>query len=244
MKIIYAKTAADASKKTAELLISEVKNNPKIVFGFPTGGTPVPTYKLLAEDYKKNKTDWSKITIFNLDEYVGLDKSNNQSYYYYMKHNVYDPLKLSETQTFIPKGTGDYLAYAEKYDDLIKEHGGIDVQLITLGRNGHIAYNEPPADFKSLTRLIKLTENTIEANSRFFNSKDEVPKEAISMGIQSIMNAKKIILLVIGSNKFNALKAIIDGKVNKNIPCTILLKHDNLVIVADEDAISKNKSSK
>ncbi len=146
----------------------------KVVFGMSTGSTPIETYKFLIKDHKINKTDWSNVVVFNLDEYVGLKENNKQSYIYFMNENLFKWINISKNNIFIPKGTGDYLKYASKYDFIIKNHGGIDIQLLGLGQNGHIGFNEPPANFESKTGLVKLTDSTIKANSRFFKSIDEV----------------------------------------------------------------------
>lgn len=236
----------EIGKVSGQMMLDEIKKNPSIVLGLPTGETAEATYKFLSADHKANKTDWSKVTTFNLDEYVGLDVNDQQSYAYYMKTKLYDNVNLKPENCFIPKGKGDYLAYAKKYDQLIKEHGGLDLQLVPLGRNGHIAYNEPGSSFKSQTRLIKLTQNTIEANSRFFKSPNDVPREAISMGVESIMKAKKLIVIAYGENKAFAIKELLEGKVSENVPCTVMQNHPDVVVIIDEPAASQltNKNFK
>ncbi len=153
-----------------------------------------------------------------------------------MRKNLFDGLKISEDKTFIPKGTGDYLEFAKKYDDLISEHGGIDLQILGLGSNGHIGFNEPPADFNSKTQLVKLVASTISDNARFFKDKNEVPKEAVSMGIKTIMNAKKIIMVANGKAKAKAIKSLVEGKITIDVPCTILQKHSDFTLIIDEEA--------
>lgn len=244
MKLYKVKDKNELGALVGKLILEDLKKNPKLVLGLPTGASPLTAYDYLIKDYKKNKTDWSKTTFFNLDEYVGFDKSNPKSYFQFMRKHFFNEMNIKEEQTFIPIGIKDYLDYAKKYDDLMKKHGGLDVQLLSLGRNGHIAFNEPGSDFKSRTRVVKLTESTIKDHAHFFNnSVDEVPKEAISMGIQSIMDAKKIIVIANGESKQFAIKNLIEGKQDKNIPCTVLQNHKNLIIVIDNEAakLLKNK---
>lgn len=240
-KIIIVKNPDEVAKIASNLLIDSVKTNSKIVLGLPTGDTPLKIYDLLGKDYKKNRTDWSNVITFNLDEYVGLDINNRQSYIYYMKHNLYDKLNLKKENTFIPLGVNNYLKYAKNYDNLIKQHGGINIQLLSLGQNGHIAYNEPNSDFETLTRLVKLSPDTIRANSRHFSKDEIMPKEAISMGVKSIMNANQIIVIAYGKNKSFAVKHMLEGKVDKKVPCTVLQNHKNVIYIIDKEAACELK---
>ncbi|WP_342252262.1 glucosamine-6-phosphate deaminase [Spiroplasma endosymbiont of Amphibalanus improvisus] len=238
MKVIVLNSKEEIGIQTSKIMIEEVKNKSDTIFGLATGSSPITTYEAIIGDHQDKGTDWSKVKTFNLDEYVGLSPDHNQSYRHFMNVNLFDHINIDKKNTFIPTGVGDYEGFASKYDDLIAEHGGIDVQLLGLGTNGHIGFNEPPVDFESKTSVVDLVESTIEANSRFFQSINEVPKKAVSMGIQTIMKAKKIILIANGKSKATAIKQLIEGNVDKNWPCTILQKHKNLTIIIDDEASS------
>jgi len=237
IKLIVASSKQKASKKAAQIIIELLNKKPNCVLGLATGQSPILTYQELIQDHLKNKRSYSNVTTFNLDEYVGVNVNNKISYHYYMKTNLFDYLDIKKENTFIPQGDSNYLEYANKYDDLIALKNGIDLQILGLGENGHIGFNEPGSNPNSKTRVVNLTKSTIKANSRFFNSIEDVPKQAISMGIKSILSAKKILLLAFGSKKANAIKELFKAqklkKPNINVPCTYLINHENVVVILD-----------
>jgi len=234
MKIIRVKTYEEMSRAVADLIAAEVRNKPTSVLGLATGSTPVGAYKFLAEDCKNNKADFSEITTVNLDEYCGLTPDNPQSYRYFMDENLFKHINIDRAKTHVPDGTAsDPDAECERYENLIKSLGGIDLQLLGMGHNGHIAFIEPGEELSAGTCHTYLTKQTIEANSRFFNDYEEVPKSAISMGIRTIMNARKIILAVSGNDKADTLKKALFGSITTRIPASVLQLHNNAVVVTD-----------
>lgn len=228
------------SKKGADLLGSQIRLNPQSVIGLATGGTPTGMYKELISMYKKNGLDFSEVTTFNLDEYCPISKDNPQSYHYYMVNNLFKHINISMNRVHIPNGmTHDIYKECSNYDKMIQDAGGIDLQVLGIGPNGHIGFNEPDVKFEASTHLVHLDEETIKANARFFNSVDEVPRKAISMGIKTIMHAKKILLLASGKNKAQVLKkAIIEG-ITPDIPASILQLHSDVTFVLDKEAASE-----
>lgn len=238
MKIIELNNKEEIAKYVSKKVISKVKNNKKAVIGFATGTSPLLTYKEIIKDHQKNHTSWKDITTFNLDEYISLPKDHKQSYNYFMHHNLFDYLDLKQENINIPLGVNNYQEFANKYDQKIIDAGGIDLQILGLGINGHIGFNEPPCDFESKTRVVNLVKSTIKANSRFFKNINEVPKQAVSMGIKSIINAKKIILIAFGFNKAKAIKELVEGKISINWPCTVLRNHKDFTLVIDKEAKS------
>ena len=231
MKIITVKDQVAGGKEALKVYQNEMKNGAK-VFGLATGSTPITTYKeIVASDL-----DFSNCISINLDEYVGLKPTDPQSYHYFMNEHLfkYKPFKHS----YIPDGTNlDAQAETTRYNQIIDEHP-IDLQLLGLGRNGHIGFNEPGTPFDSLTSKIKLTQSTIDANARFFDHQDDVPKEAYSMGIGSIMKAKHILLEAYGNEKAEAIKAMIEGPVTPEVPASVLQNHANVTVIIDEAAAS------
>ncbi|AXK51464.1 glucosamine-6-phosphate deaminase [Spiroplasma alleghenense] len=236
MKVIKVLNNKEVGKMTAELILENIHSNPSIVLGLATGSTPESTYEYLIGDFKKNKTDWSKVRTFNLDEYVGLEPTHKKSYRYFMDEKLFKSVNINIKNTHVPNGINN--TDPEAYDKLIAENGGIDLQLLGIGTNGHIGFNEPGTSFESLTSVVDLAQETIDVNSRFFASIDEVPKQAISMGLQSIMNAKKVVLIAIGKNKAEAIKQLVNGNISINWPCTVLQKHKDVTIIVDEEAAS------
>ncbi len=236
MNIKILNNENEIGRYVGEIVADYIKNNSKVVLGFATGDSPITTYKFLIQDHIKNKTDWSNVISFNLDEYIGLEKENKHSYYYFMQKKLFEKVNIDKKNIHIPIGTGDYVNFAKKYDNSIKKFGGIDLQILGLGSNGHIGFNEPPCDFNSKTQVVNLVESTIKANSRFFKTFDEVPKQAVSMGIKTIMQAKKIVLIAYGDNKSFAIKELLEGKISNNVPCTILQKHHDVTVVIDKKA--------
>jgi len=247
MKVYICQDKFEMGKKVANLILQKIKKanqkQKKFNLGLPTGESPLTTYHCLRKDFLKNHTSWKNVNVINLDEYIGLKPDHEQSYYYYMNHNLYLPLQLQKKQIFIPKGTGDYLEYARNYDKKIANLGGINLQLLSVGRNGHIGYNEPPADFESLTHLATLKHSTIVANSRFFKNQAEVPKTAITMGVKSIMNAQEIIFIAYGYPKADVVQKMLEeDKITNLLPCSILKKHPKVTMFIDYAAASKLKN--
>ncbi|ACA55763.1 glucosamine-6-phosphate deaminase [Clostridium botulinum] len=240
MRIIVVDNYEKMSKKAAAMIASQVILKPDSVLGLATGDTPIGMYKEIIDIYKNEKMDFSKVRTFNLDEYYGLNRENPQSYYYYMMNNLFNHVNIDENNINIPNGMADNIEIeCKEYERKIDKAGGIDLQILGIGVNGHIGFNEPNISFESETHLVNLNEKTIESNSRFFSSKEEVPTKAISMGIKSIIHSKKIILLACGSAKSDAVSKAINGKINPNIPASILQLHRDVVVIIDKEAASK-----
>lgn len=238
MKIFVEKDYDAMSKKAAEILTEAIKAKPHIVLGLATGSTPIGLYKELVRAYQEENLDFSKVTTFNLDEYIGLSPSHPNSYAYYMNENLFDHINIPKENTHIPDGMAENLEeYCKKYDELIDKAGGIDIQILGVGENGHIAFNEPNESLSIGTSIVKLTQNTIEANSRFFESKDDVPKTAISMGIGSIFKAKKIVILANGKKKAPVINKLLNtDRVSTKFPVSFLLLHPDVTLIVDEEA--------
>lgn len=238
MKVLVENNYDMVSKKAAEIVNEEIKNNPHIVLGLATGSTPIGMYKELIQKYKTEGTDYSNVKSFNLDEYVGLDGEHPQSYRYFMDDELFNHVNIDTKNTKVPNGKVEDLAeFCKQYDKDIEEAGGIDLQILGIGQNGHIAFNEPASELNAFTSVVDLTESTINVNSRFFNSIDEVPKTAISMGIGSILKAKKIILLASGKNKRAVIKRLVEDNVlTTDFPASMLLCHPDVTIIVDNDA--------
>lgn len=218
------------------ILLYEMK--PRAVLGLATGSTPVGMYRQLIEWYRKGDLDFSQITTVNLDEYKGLSGENEQSYRYFMNNNLFDHVNIDKSRTFVPNGLEkDSRKACSDYNQIIHTVGGIDMQLLGIGGNGHIGFNEPGEAFETETHCVDLTESTIQANSRFFNNLDEVPKQAYTMGIKNIMSAKKILLIASGESKAEALYRSLYGPVTPNVPASILQLHPDVTVVADEGAL-------
>ena len=240
MIIYQAKDYKDLSRKAANIISAQVIMKPNAVLGLATGSSPVGTYQQLIEWYKKGDLDFSDVTSVNLDEYRGLSGDNDQSYRYFMNTNFFDHINIRKERTFVPDGTEpDSKKACSDYNHISRSVGGIDLQLLGIGGNGHIGFNEPGDAFESETHCVKLTENTIQANARFFASIDEVPKEAYTMGIKNIMQAKKILLIASGKSKAEALYQSFFGPITPNVPASILQLHHDVTVVADEDALAR-----
>lgn len=240
MRIIVANDYDEMSRKAAHLIASQMILNPESVLGLATGSTPIGTYKELIKLYKDGVIDFSKIKSFNLDEYFELPKDNPQSYDYFMKANLFNHVNIGEEDINIPNGMCENIEReCNDYEKKIREAGGIDLQLLGIGRNGHIGFNEPGEHFETNTHLVQLDEDTIEANSRFFDSVDDVPTKAISMGIGSIMKAKKILLLASGAGKADAIYDTVNGPITPKVPASILQLHPDVVIIVDKEAASR-----
>ncbi|MFR4987082.1 MAG: glucosamine-6-phosphate deaminase [Lachnospirales bacterium] len=239
MVIYNAKDYNDMSRKAANIISAQIIIKPNSVLGLATGSTPEGTYKQLVEWYKKGDLDFSQVKAVNLDEYKGLSKDNDQSYAYFMRKHLFDHVNIDINNTFIPNGLEeDSKKECSRYNQVIKSLGGVDLQLLGIGGNGHIGFNEPGEAFEKETHCVKLTDDTIKANSRFFSSLDLVPKFAYSMGIKSIMQAKSILLVASGKSKADALYKTIYGEIIPSVPASILQLHNNVTIVADDDALS------
>lgn len=240
MRIIITKDYNKLSILAANEIIKLINEKPNCVLGLATGSTPLGTYKNLIDSYNKNKVDFSNVISFNLDEYLGLDSTHPQSYRCFMDNNLFNHINIKKENTHIPNGTAsDIKSECLNYDKSIKNIGNIDLQLLGIGSNGHIGFNEPSCYLISETHVTDLQEKTIKANSRFFNSIDEVPKRAITMGLHSIMSAKKIILLASGENKSDIIHSLVKGKITTHIPASVLLLHKNVTVILDELAASK-----
>ena len=239
MIIYVGKDYQDVSRKAANIMSAQIIMKPNAVLGLATGSTPVGLYKQLIEWYNKGDLDFSQITSVNLDEYKGLSGDNDQSYRYFMNTNLFDHVNIDKTRTYVPNGLEEHSDKAcADYNEIIRSVGGIDIQLLGIGGNGHIGFNEPGEAFEKETHCVDLTESTINSNARFFESMDEVPKQAYTMGIKNIMAAKKILLVATGSAKADALYKSLYGPITPNVPASILQLHQDVTVVADEDALS------
>lgn len=238
MKIIKVKNYDEMSRKAAELFIDKIRRNPEINLGLATGGSPVGLYKQLVQDHEINHTSYKKVKTFNLDEYIGLSGEHPNSYRYFMNEQLFNHLDLNKPNTYVPLGdTENPEQQCSHYEQLLKEHGGVDLQILGIGSNGHIGFNEPGTSFESETHIIELTPSTREANARFFTSIEEVPTHAITMGIASIMRSKEILLLISGDSKQDALAQLLQGAMNENFPASILRTHPCVTLIADEAAL-------
>lgn len=239
--IIYkAEDYKDMSRKAANILSAQVIMKPSCVLGLATGSSPLGTYKQLIEWYNKGDIDFSHVTTINLDEYKGLSPENEQSYRFFMNTNFFDHINIDKKRTFVPDGLEmDSEIATKNYNEIIKNSGGVDLQLLGLGHNGHIGFNEPGEQFERETHCVNLAQTTIEANRRFFESEDQVPKQAYTMGIKSIMQAKKIVLIVSGEDKAEILDRALNGPITPELPASILQLHNDVIVVADKTALSK-----
>ena len=239
MRLIRAKDYADVSRKAANIIAAQVHLKPDCVLGLATGSSPVGTYKELIAKYASGELDFSQVKTANLDEYVGLTPDHDQSYAYFMRDNLFDHVNIDLANCNIPNGMNpDADAECARYDAVIEELGGVDLQLLGLGPNGHVGFNEPSDEFVKNTNKIKLTDTTIEANSRFFATADDVPKYAYTMGIGAIMKAKRVLLVVNGAKKAQAVKDCFFGPIKPQAPGSILQLHPDFILVADEEALS------
>ncbi|MCI9505658.1 MAG: glucosamine-6-phosphate deaminase [Oscillospiraceae bacterium] len=240
MKIYVTEDYQSMSRKAANILSAQVILNPTCVLGLATGSSPVGMYKQLIEWYKRGDVDFSEVRTVNLDEYVGLAPDHDQSYRYFMQSNFFDHINIKPENTNLPNGqAADLAAECKRYNQVIHSQGGIDMQLLGMGHNGHIGFNEPGDTFDLETHVVDLTERTIEANARFFATPNEVPRQALTMGIKTIMQARRILVVVSGEDKADAVKAALTGPVTPKVPASILQLHPNVMLVADKAAMSK-----
>ncbi len=239
MKIIKTTDYNDMSRKAAHIISAQIIYKPNSIIGLATGSTPLQTYNYLIDWYKKGDLDFSQVTTFNLDEYYGLTKLNKQSYYYFMQDKLFNHININPDNVHIPDGTNQNVEQeCLKYEKAILDAGGIDLQLLGCGHNGHIGFNEPSDVFNTDTHLVNLTESTIQANKRFFESEDDVPRKSYTMGIKTIMNAQKILMIVSGESKKEIVKKAFLGPVTPMVPASILQLHSDFTLVVDEDAFS------
>ena len=238
MKIIRANDYADMSRKAANIISAQVILFPDSVIGLATGSTPIGVYSQLIDWYKKGDLDFSRVHTVNLDEYCGISPDREQSYRYYMNHNLFDKVNIPMKNTNLPDGmAADFDAECARYDSLISNLGGIDLQLLGIGHNGHIGFNEPDQAYGKMTHMIQLNQRTIEANARFFEDASRVPHYALTMGIKAIMQAKKILLVVYGEDKADILYKSVNGPVTPSVPASIIQLHPDVTIVADKAAL-------
>ena len=239
MKIYKAKDYDELSRKAASIIASQVLMKPECVLGLATGSTPIGTYKQLIDWYNKGDLDFAEVTTVNLDEYRGLPRENPQSYWYFMHDNLFNHVNIDPSRINLPDGTNmDAEAECKRYDDVIHSVGGIDLQLLGIGHDGHIGFNEPGSAFELGTHCVDLTQETIEANKRFFDSIDDVPRQAYTMGIKTIMQARKVLLVASGKDKAEIVKKAFFGPVTPEVPASILQMHPDFTLVGDEEALS------
>ncbi len=245
MEVVICKTKEEASRKAADMIAALVKKNPKCVLGLATGSTPVPMYSALAKDVKAKKISFKQVKSWNLDEYYGLPGTHDQSYRYFMNANLFDKIDIKKANTHVLNGLAkDWKKECKAYEAQIKKAGGIDLQVLGIGSDGHIAFNEPGSSLASRTRLVSLTDQTIKDNARFFKKAADVPKFALSMGVGTICEAKKVILLAFGKNKSDAVKAAVEGGVSQFCTASALQMHQDAWFFCDEEAASKLKLKK
>ncbi|MCH1982553.1 glucosamine-6-phosphate deaminase [Ruminococcus sp. OA3] len=240
MKIYTTNDYQEMSQKAAHIIASQIILKPDSVLGLATGSTPIGTYQNLVKWYNEGDLDFKEIKTVNLDEYKGLDRENDQSYYYFMHDNLFSHVNIDLNNTHLPDGTEpDSDKECRRYEDVIKSMGGVDLQLLGLGHNGHIGFNEPAEFFALETNCVDLQESTIEANKRFFASADDVPRQAYTMGIGTIMRAKKVLVVVSGEDKADIVKKAFFGEVTPKVPASVLQMHRDVTVVADKAAMSK-----
>ncbi len=238
MKLIRTENYAEMSLEAGKIIVNKIRSNPSLTLGLATGSTPKGVYGYLIQDHETNGTTYKQVKSVNLDEYIGLQAPDPNSYHYFMRENLFNHLDISEFHTHIPNGAANDLEQeCLRYEQLIKELGGVDLQILGIGQNGHIGFNEPGTPFSSRTHIVTLAENTREANSRFFKTFEEVPTHAITMGIASILASKEILLLVSGEAKAEALLKLMNGEISEEFPASALKHHQNVTVIADRDAL-------
>ena len=240
MRIYLSEDYKAMSRRAANIISAQVITKPDSVLGLATGGTPVGAYQQLVEWYKKGDLSFAEIKTVNLDEYLGLSPHHEQSYRYFMQVNLFDHIDIKPENTHVLNGLAkDPQAECAAYNQLIRDLGGIDLQLLGMGHNGHIAFNEPGDDFGLETHVVTLTDRTSDANTRFFESRDEVPRHALSMGIKNIMQARRILIVVSGEEKAETVCKAFAGPVTKDVPASVLQLHPDVTLVGDRAALSK-----
>lgn len=244
MRIYKAKDYEEMSRKAAGIVSAQIIMKPDCVLGLATGSTPVDLYKQLIEWYRNGDLDFSGVRTVNLDEYKGISRENDQSYYYFMHQNLFDHVNIPAGNTHLPDGMEpDSEKECRRYEELIQSMGSVDLQLLGIGHNGHIGFNEPADAFDKLVHCVNLTQSTIEANKRFFASAEEVPRQAYTMGIQTIMRSKKILIIANGEGKADIVRDAFFGPITPMVPASVLQLHNDVTLVADEAALSKIPAS-
>ena len=239
MKVYIGKNYEEMSRIAANVLSAQVMMKPDCVLGLATGSTPIGTYQVLIERCAQGDLDFSQVKSINLDEYVGLSGEHDQSYRYFMNNNLFNHINIDKANTNVPNGLAeDVDAECERYNNVINTLGPIDIQVLGMGHNGHIGFNEPDDHFPLETHKVDLAQSTIDANARFFASADEVPRQALTMGIKTIMQAKKVLVVVSGKDKAEIVKKAFTGPVTPQVPASILQMHPDVILVADEAAAS------
>ena len=240
MKTIVCKTYEEMSARAAEIIADVMKANPACVLGLATGSTPVGTYKELIQKNQAGEIDFSAVTTVNLDEYYPISPDNDQSYRYFMNVNLFDHVNIDKTNTYVPDGTAaDPVEACAAYEALVAKVGPADIQVLGIGQNGHIGFNEPDAALEVATHVTGLTESTIQANARFFASVEDVPTKALTMGIGTILSAKKIIILANGAAKAHAVAKMLAGKLDTSCPASMLNLHADVTVICDEAAMGR-----
>lgn len=241
MKFIKVKDYTEMSEKACEILVDRMQNNKNPLIGLATGSTPEGLYQLLIDKNKQGKIDFSNTKTFNLDEYVGLADEDPSSYHYFMNDKLFNHIEIPNENIFLPSGAApDIEQECEVYEAAIKQAGPIDIQLLGIGGNGHIGFNEPGTAFDSRTHIVDLDKSTIESNARFFDSIDDVPTKAITMGIGTILDSKEILMIISGKNKQSAVKQLLSGIVTEDVPASALHNHPNVTVIIDEAAWGNN----
>jgi glucosamine-6-phosphate deaminase len=242
MEVIIKENYEEISKEAAEIIRDAIHLKPNLVLGLATGSTPIGTYKELIQMHEAGELDFSKVVTFNLDEYVGLPSTHDQSYHYFMHENLFNHINTNPANVHVPSGVvEDFDRYCQWYEDEIAKAGGIDLQVLGIGSDGHIGFNEPGSSLASRTRIVTLTEETIKDNSRFFESMDDVPKFAITMGVGTIMEAGLCLLLANGEKKADPVEALVEGPITSQVTASALQMHPNAPVIIDEAAASKLK---
>lgn len=239
MNIMRVRDYNQMSEKATEFLVNRINSLENPVLGLATGSTTEGLYQRLIEKYSQGEISFKHVTTFNLDEYVGLEQSDPKSYYYFMNERLFRHVDISMDRVHIPNGAAsDLKKECEAYENAIAQAGGVDVQVLGIGANGHIGFNEPGTPFSSKTDVVDLDKSTIQANARFFNSIEEVPTQAVSMGIETIMNSKEILLVVSGDTKADAMAKLLEGEISEDFPASVLNKHDSVTVIVDEAALA------
>ena len=241
MKVIVTKNYEEMSKEAAKILLDQVKNNPHSTLGLATGSSPIGTYQEIIKAYQNGEVSFKNVTTYNLDEYCGIDITHPQSYYCFMHDNLFNHVDINEKNVHIPSARGtesEIKAQCNAYNEALKK-ANIDIQLLGIGGNGHIGFNEPGTSFEQETFVVTLAERTREDNKRFFNSIDEVPTHAVTMGIKNIMQAKSILMLISGEAKADTVVRLLSGEVSTDFPASILYRHEDVTVIVDEAAYSK-----
>ena len=237
MRVIIENNADLVSRRSAQTIADFIVRKPQCVLGLATGSTPLGTYRELVRLHREEGLDFSQVTTFNLDEYVGLGPTNPQSYRYFMQKNFFDHLNVDPTRTHIPDGRAlDFEAHCRQYEQRIRDAGGIDLQLLGIGSDGHIAFNEPGSSLGSRTRLKTLTSKTVQDNARYFSSEEHVPRLAITMGVGTILESRRCLLLAIGTSKAAAIRSTVEGPVTAQVTASALQLHRDVMVIVDEEA--------